>query len=133
MIAGMLGKSAFKMVDELLCPMNCSGNGDCMGGTCLCQVQYSGWACGDHNIGYYITFGVLFCSIAFTTAVQLVLRIYLQVTKSPSPSLYTAFKPDIQKLVFFFVICATGSRSLYFLLSVYYIGIVPDVIKRHLF
>merc|ERR1712080_9623 len=57
----------------------------------------------------------------------------MQITKSPSPSLYTACKPDIQKLIYLFVICATSSRALYFILGMYDVSIVPDVIKSNLF
>ena len=131
MVIVIIANSAFMMVDDGLCPRNCSGKGDCLSGTCLCQVQYSGWSCSDSNLGYYITFGVLFYLISFTTIIQLIMRIRSELIKSPSPSLHTACKLDTQKLIYFFVICATGSRAVYFTLGIH--DVMPDVLKRNLF
>lgn len=132
MVISMLSESAFMMVTGTLCPGNCSGKGDCLtGGTCLCQVQYSGGSCSDSNLGYYITFGVLFYLISFTTIVQLIMRIRSELRKSPSPSLNSVCKLDIQKLIYLFVICATGSRAVYFTFGVY--DIIPVGVKKNLF
>lgn len=122
----------FMMIEGKLCPSNCSGNGDCLtGGTCLCQVQYTGWSCSDSNLRYYVTFAVLFYLISFATIVQLIMRIRSEVMMSPSRSLLKACKLDIQKLVYLFVICATGSRAVYFTFGIY--DNIPEAAMKNLF
>lgn len=32
---------------------NCSGRGDCLNGTCLCEIRYSGEECSGFNFPYH--------------------------------------------------------------------------------
>jgi len=100
-----------------ICPGNCSGNGVCLSGTCLCEVQYSGGSCDHTNIGYFVTFGLFFYLICLGAILQLVLCMWSDFTRSKRNSLHHAFRPSIQKLIYLAVICATGSRAVYFTLG----------------
>lgn len=31
----------------------CSGRGDCLNGTCFCEIRYSGDECDNYNISYH--------------------------------------------------------------------------------
>lgn len=31
----------------------CSGRGECLNGTCICEIRYSGDECHDYNISYH--------------------------------------------------------------------------------
>ncbi|CAG5026612.1 unnamed protein product [Parnassius apollo] len=35
------------------CALGCSGRGDCMNGTCLCEIRYAGDECAGPNMPYH--------------------------------------------------------------------------------
>lgn len=37
--------------DDTITP--CSGRGDCLNGTCLCEIRYSGDECDNYNLPYH--------------------------------------------------------------------------------
>lgn len=100
-----------------MCPGNCSGKGVCLSGTCLCEVQYSGWSCNERNTGYFVTFGVFFYVTCVAAIVQLVLCMWSDFSRSRKKNTQYAFRPSIQKFIYLIVICATGSRAVYFTLG----------------
>lgn len=105
------------MSDLASCPGNCSGKGVCLSGTCLCEVQFSGGSCSDRNISYYVTFSVFFYLVCLGAFLQLVLCMWSDYARSKRKQVYHAVKPSIQKLIYLAVICATGSRAVYFTLG----------------
>lgn len=44
-------KSSAIIDDETITP--CSGRGDCLNGTCLCEIRYSGDECDNYNLPYH--------------------------------------------------------------------------------
>lgn len=99
------------------CPSNCSGNGDCMNGTCVCAVQFQGGGCSEKNKSYFISFSVIFYVLSVITTIQLILCIKSEYQKLKHPSLLKACRVTTQKLLYLFVIFATLSRGLYFSLK----------------
>ncbi|XP_071820116.1 uncharacterized protein [Apostichopus japonicus] len=100
--------------DVAFCPSNCSGNGDCMNGTCLCAVQYQGGGCQEKNKSYFISFSVIFYVLSSITTIQLIMCIKSEYQKMKNPSVWKACRVTTQKLLYLFVICASLSRGLYF-------------------
>lgn len=114
-----------------ICPGNCSGNGDCLSGMCLCGVQYSGWSCSDRNLSYFLSFGVIFYMVCLMAIVQLILCIRSDFFKLKRPNIYRACKLNIQKIIYISIIFATGSRAVYFSLGLH--DVVPKPWKENLF
>eukprot|EP00112_Aurelia_sp_Birch-Aquarium-sp1_P013993 Seg2996.3 transcript_id=Seg2996.3/GoldUCD/mRNA.D3Y31 product="E3 ubiquitin-protein ligase MARCH5" protein_id=Seg2996.3/GoldUCD/D3Y31 len=111
------------------CPGNCSGHGICStSGTCVCEVQFTGGACGDPNRNFFLPFGVVFNLICITSIIQLVLCIRAEFIRLEKAHIARAFRITIQKLLYVFVIIATGSRALYFCVQEY----IPEPWKNSL-
>lgn len=42
----------------------CSGHGDCLNGTCICEIRYSGIECGNFNFPYHASTFIVFIAPA---------------------------------------------------------------------
>lgn len=117
------------MFQMKLCPGNCSGHGFCSSsGTCVCEVQYTGGSCGDSNKRFFIPFGIVFYLICVTSLIQLILCIRADFLRLNKANVGRAFQLTIQKLLYVFIIIATGSRALYFCVQEY----IPEPWKNSL-
>ncbi|XP_076352028.1 uncharacterized protein LOC143247595 [Tachypleus tridentatus] len=96
------------------CADNCSGHGDCYGGICICEVQYSGGNCTDPNLGYFIAFSSIFYTISVISFVQLLLCIKSEYGRMKSPSLLKACRITTQKALYVLICIATSIRGFYF-------------------
>ncbi|RWS29522.1 uncharacterized protein B4U80_01252 [Leptotrombidium deliense] len=88
-------------MSNVSCVLNCSGHGECYNGICHCQVEYSGGACDNPNLRYYIAFSTVLC-------------IKSEYARLKPRSITRAFRITIQKALYFFVFVATGLRGFYF-------------------
>lgn len=126
-----------KMLNQSSCLHNCSSHGVCIKGVCTCSIQYTGVACDQTNLHYYISFSSFFYLICLTAFMQLILRMRMEHTTSrtestsSSSSNFGLWKLDSQKLIYVFVICATGSRAVYFILGL--VDYTPDFVNDMLF
>ncbi|XP_065068749.1 uncharacterized protein LOC135694036 isoform X2 [Rhopilema esculentum] len=114
-----------------MCPENCSGHGICSvmnNGTCVCEVQFTGGSCGHSNKSFFIPFGVVFYLVCLTSFTQLVLCIRAEFQKLGTVHIANAFRLTVQKLLYVFVIIATGSRAVYFTVQDY----IPEPWKHSL-
>jgi von Hippel-Lindau disease tumor supressor len=100
--------------NDTTCALNCSGHGDCYNGTCFCEVEYSGGACNDPNLRYYIAFSTVFYMICAVSFVQLILCINSEFSRQKPRSLIRALKITTQKALYFFICIATAIRGFYF-------------------
>jgi len=125
------GDIPFPISNLEICPGNCSGHGVCISGTCLCQVQYSGWSCSDHNRSYFVSFGVFFYMVCLMAIVQLILCIHSDFIKLKRSNIRKACQINLQKSICLSVICAAGSRATYFIFGL--VDLVPPLWKDHLF
>ena len=69
------------------CHANCSGHGECLNGSCYCQIQYEGRECKRINFSYHVAFSSIFFLLALTSLIQLVMCIhaeYLRMKKNAS-------------------------------------------------
>ena len=48
------------------CHANCSGHGECLNGSCYCQIQYEGRECKRINFSYHVAFSSIFFLLALT-------------------------------------------------------------------
>lgn len=114
----------------------CSGRGDCLNGTCFCEIRYSGDECDNYNISYhasnlqsnhellehfnliciYIKFiaGVssVFYFVAALSLIQLLICCKAEYHKKKI--LVQAIRLNIQKLLYFVVFIAALLRGAYF-------------------
>ncbi|XP_078379127.1 uncharacterized protein LOC144662230 [Oculina patagonica] len=111
------------------CPSDCNGHGLCVGGSCVCEVKYSGGACSDTNIGYFIGFGAVFFFVCAVSAAQLVLCVRSEFQKLKRPSLAKACRLTVQKTLYICMIIACGSRGTYYSIQRY----LPDSLGVNLF
>ncbi|KOB74809.1 Uncharacterized protein OBRU01_02068 [Operophtera brumata] len=49
----LLAYYASSVMSGASCARDCSSRGDCMNGTCLCEIRYSGVECADPNLPYH--------------------------------------------------------------------------------
>eukprot|EP00794_Sanderia_malayensis_P016181 gene16181-17807_t len=112
----------------LSCPLNCSGHGSCTSGTCICEVHFTGGSCRDSNRSFFLPFGVVFYLICITSIIQLILCIRADFIRLKKGNIGRAFRLTIQKLLYLFIIIATGSRALYFCIQEY----IPEAWKNSL-
>ncbi|XP_028395018.1 uncharacterized protein LOC114519143 [Dendronephthya gigantea] len=89
-------------------------HGACESGSCVCEVKFSGNACKDPNLGYYIGFGIVFYLISFISLLQLVFCIRSELQRMARPQFWKACHVTIQKLLYLYVIVAAGSRGVYY-------------------
>lgn len=115
----------------MTCPGgNCSGHGECMNGTCFCEVcyyfffinklncflkiQYDGDECHTPNMPYYISFATIFFLLAFVSMVQLIMCVVAEYYRMKSPTVLRASRITTQKLLYFVVFLAASLRGAYF-------------------
>eukprot|EP00096_Caligus_rogercresseyi_P011935 TRINITY_DN484_c0_g1_i3.p1 TRINITY_DN484_c0_g1~~TRINITY_DN484_c0_g1_i3.p1 ORF type:complete len:577 (-),score=90.68 TRINITY_DN484_c0_g1_i3:218-1948(-) len=109
-----------KMSDNLLggsrgCQLNCSGRGECLNGTCYCQIRFEGSECKTINFYYHVAFASIFFLLALTSIIQLAMCIhaeYLRMKKNPS--VLRACRITTQKCIYFLVLLASILRGAYF-------------------
>ena len=89
-------------------------HGSCESGSCICEVKFSGNACKDLNIGYYIGFGIVFYLISSVALIQLIFCIRGELQRMARPRFWKACHVTIQKLLYVYVIVAAGSRGVYY-------------------
>ncbi|CAG2182123.1 unnamed protein product, partial [Oppiella nova] len=92
--------------NDTSCALNCSGHGDCYNGTCFCEflnVEYSGGACNDPNLRYYIAFSTVFYMICAVSFIQLILCINSEFSRLKPRSFIRALRITTQKALYFFI------------------------------
>lgn len=92
----------------------CSGRGDCLNGTCLCEIRYSGDECSGFNLPYHAGISSVFYIVAFISLVQLMICIIAEYQRLKQPSFLRACRLTTQKLLYFFVFIASVLRGAYF-------------------
>lgn len=114
----------------------CSGRGDCLNGTCLCEIRYSGDECDNFNIPYHagttetnfsphmtlikLPFhcfsGVssVFYFVAALSISQLLICCVAEYQRLKQPSFLGALRLTTQKLLYFVVFIAALLRGAYF-------------------
>ncbi|CAB3229432.1 unnamed protein product [Arctia plantaginis] len=96
------------------CAHDCSGRGDCMNGTCLCEIRYTGQECAGHNIPYHACIGGVFLLVAFVCAVQLTICIVTEYRRLKAPTFLRACKVTTQKMLYLVAFLASLIRGAYF-------------------
>nr|XP_032523741.1 uncharacterized protein LOC116775056 isoform X1 [Danaus plexippus plexippus]XP_032523742.1 uncharacterized protein LOC116775056 isoform X1 [Danaus plexippus plexippus]XP_032523743.1 uncharacterized protein LOC116775056 isoform X1 [Danaus plexippus plexippus]XP_032523744.1 uncharacterized protein LOC116775056 isoform X2 [Danaus plexippus plexippus]XP_032523745.1 uncharacterized protein LOC116775056 isoform X2 [Danaus plexippus plexippus]XP_032523746.1 uncharacterized protein LOC116775056 iso len=96
------------------CALGCSGRGDCMNGTCLCEIRYSGDECAGPNLPYHACIGGVFLMVAFVCAVQLTVCVVTEYKRLKAPTILRACKVTTQKMLYFVAFLASFIRGAYF-------------------
>jgi len=99
---------------DSLCTTNCSGHGECMNGTCFCQVQFEGVRCSEPNVSYHVGFASVFLLVAATSLIQLFICIHAEYARMKAPSILKACRITNQKFLYILVFLAALLRGLYF-------------------
>lgn len=115
----------------------CSGRGDCLNGTCLCEIRYAGDECSGFNLPYHagknLNFFLLalvqleyesitcltgvssvFYFVALVSIIQLLICIVAEYQRLKQPSFLRACRISTQKLLYFVVFIAATLRGAYF-------------------
>lgn len=100
------------------CSYNCSEHGDCDNGTCVCEVQFNGDACGEPNVSYFVAFATIFFVIGTVSFVQLLLCVRSEFLKMKTPNFWQACRVTTQKALYLLMFLAAGVRGVYFSSSV---------------
>lgn len=95
-------------------PTACSGRGDCLNGTCLCEIRYAGDECSAFNLPYYAGISSVFYFVALVSLVQLFICIVAEYQRLKQPSLLRACRVTTQKMLYFMVFVAASIRGAYF-------------------
>ncbi|CAH1272207.1 MARCH5 [Branchiostoma lanceolatum] len=96
------------------CRDNCSEHGVCYEGRCICDVQFTGEACDESNMSYFIGFGFVFYFLVLVSSTQLVLCVRSEFQRQKEPSLFKACKMTTQKMLYLLTLLAAASRAAYF-------------------
>lgn len=92
----------------------CSGRGDCLNGTCLCEIRYAGDECSGFNLPYYAGISAVFYFVALVSVVQLCICIVAEYQRLKQPSLLRACRLTTQKVLYFLVFVAASLRGAFF-------------------
>ncbi|RVE50782.1 hypothetical protein evm_004531 [Chilo suppressalis] len=96
------------------CALGCSGRGDCMNGTCLCEIRYAGDECAAPNLPYHACIGGVFLLVAFVCAVQLTICVVSEYRRLKAPTFLRACKVTTQKMLYLVAFLASLIRGAYF-------------------
>ncbi|KAL0861312.1 hypothetical protein ABMA27_008870 [Loxostege sticticalis] len=96
------------------CTLDCSGRGDCLNGTCLCEIRYAGDQCAVPNFSYHACIGGIFLLVAFICAVQLTICVVSEYRRLKAPTFLRACKVTTQKMLYFVAFLASLIRGAYF-------------------
>ncbi|XP_053618408.1 uncharacterized protein LOC128679923 isoform X1 [Plodia interpunctella] len=96
------------------CALGCSGRGDCMNGTCLCEIRYAGDECAAPNLPYHACIGGVFLLVAFVCAVQLTICVVTEYRRLKAPTFLRACKVTTQKMLYLVAFLASLIRGAYF-------------------
>lgn len=92
----------------------CSGRGDCLNGTCLCEIRYAGDECSGFNLPYYAGISGVFYFVALVSVIQLFICIVAEYQRLKQPSVLRACRITTQKMLYFMVFVAASLRGAYF-------------------
>uniref|UniRef100_A0A0K8TT33 Putative the ring-variant domain is a c4hc3 zinc-finger like motif found in a number of cellular n=1 Tax=Tabanus bromius TaxID=304241 RepID=A0A0K8TT33_TABBR len=92
----------------------CSGRGDCLNGTCLCEIRYSGDECTGFNLPYHVGISTVFYFVALISVIQLLICIVAEYQRLKQPTILRACRVTTQKLLYFVVFIAALLRAAYF-------------------
>ncbi|KAJ8710303.1 hypothetical protein PYW07_009669 [Mythimna separata] len=96
------------------CALDCSGRGDCLNGTCLCEIRYAGDECAGPNMPYHACIGGVFLLVAFVCAVQLTICVVTEYRRLKAPTFLRACKVTTQKMLYLVAFLASLIRGAYF-------------------
>ncbi|KAL1115273.1 hypothetical protein AAG570_007304 [Ranatra chinensis] len=96
------------------CAENCSGHGECLNGTCFCEIQFIGEECRTTNTSYFAAFATIFFLVALVCLVQLVVCIAAEWQRLKAPTFLRACRITTQKVLYFVVFLASVIRGAYF-------------------
>lgn len=97
---------------------DCSGRGECMNGTCLCEIRYSGDECSGFNLPYHAGISSVFFFVALVSLIQLMICIAAEYQRLKQPTFLRACRLTTQKLLYFVVCMAALIRGAYFTIPV---------------
>lgn len=100
--------------DQDLPSVTCSGRGDCLNGTCFCEIRYAGDECNAFNLPYYAGISSIFYFVALVSLVQLFICIVAEYQRLKQPSMLRACRVTTQKMLYFMVFVAASIRGAYF-------------------
>lgn len=92
----------------------CSGRGDCLNGTCLCEIRYAGDECSGFNFPYYVGISAVFYFVALVSVIQLLICIVAEYQRLKQPSVLRACRITTQKMLYFMVFIAASLRGAFF-------------------
>lgn len=92
----------------------CSGRGDCLNGTCLCDIRYAGDECSGFNLPYYAGISTVFYFVALVSVIQLFICIIAEYQRLKQPSILRACRLTTQKVLYFMVFVAASLRGAFF-------------------
>ncbi|XP_041974823.1 uncharacterized protein LOC121730069 [Aricia agestis] len=93
---------------------DCNHRGDCMNGTCLCEIRFTGDKCDGPNMSYHACIGGVFLAVAFVCAMQLTVCIVTEYRRLKAPTFLRACKLTTQKMLYFVAFLASLIRGAYF-------------------
>ncbi|BFF94240.1 uncharacterized protein DMAD_11929 [Drosophila madeirensis] len=94
--------------------LSCSGRGDCVNHTCVCDIRYAGDECNFFNLPYYVGISTVFYVVALVSVIQLLICIVAEYQRLKQPSILKACRITTQKLLYFMVFVAASLRGAYF-------------------
>lgn len=94
--------------------LSCSGRGDCVNNTCVCDIRYAGDECDFFNLPYYAGISTVFYVVALVSVIQLLICIVAEYQRLKQPSILRACRITTQKLLYFMVFVASSLRGAYF-------------------
>lgn len=94
--------------------LSCSGRGDCVNNTCVCDIRYAGNECDIFNLPYYAGISTVFYVVALVSVIQLLICIVAEYQRLKQPSVLRACRITTQKLLYFMVFVAASLRGAYF-------------------
>ena len=68
--------SSSSNMDDSQCGDNSSGHGECLNGSCYCQIRFEGTECKRINFSYHVAFASIHFLLALVVLIQLVMCIH---------------------------------------------------------
>ncbi|CAG7816482.1 unnamed protein product [Allacma fusca] len=101
-----------------MCEANCSGHGDCLNGTCFCEIKFSGVECGGLNVNYHVSLACVYLFVALVSLGQLLISVAMSCRQvGKGNRVREAFSPTTPKAIYAIVFLAASLRAAYFAVS----------------
>ncbi|OXA45673.1 E3 ubiquitin-protein ligase LAP [Folsomia candida] len=117
-MANLLHDFYSELIRGMCSSANCSGHGECLNGTCLCEIKFAGEECDGINVNYHVSLASVYLIVALVSLIQLLIAMIMACRQVDKGSRFReAISPTTPKAIYAIVFLAASLRAAYFAVS----------------